>query len=191
MGTGILASGGMLFALSSIGVMGLAFALIAASGLLALSYKTRELKIAESNGANTELLINSTDLLKKENELLQQKHDDLKVQFNDLQLIITNYSERGNELLEKIQSVHYALMRENERYQTLNQTQARLLAMNVFLHFDENSDHVLTNEELENVIHVIGDDALVNQELQHATSVDIHQLIKIMVNAHTSKQRTP
>lgn len=114
-------------------------------------------------------LEDSVTMLQTENQVLKQKNDRFQCLNDDLEQnnrelekikdglqsdieIITEsvkiVGESTEEFMEKLKQNYEQLKIENDRHQSLNRQQGMYQLMQLFTHFDSNSDFILSEEEL-------------------------------------------
>lgn len=133
----VIASAGTLYFVNLLGVLCVAYAIVACGSLLFAS------RLIEQH-IPLELAQESAKMLANEKCLLEE-------QVTALSNIVTDNNERGEELAKKICVAHRQLCAENDRHESLNKNQAKLLAIDLFLHFDANHDNTLDADEVCNI----------------------------------------
>ncbi len=107
-------------------------------------------------------LQSSVNVLKDENEELKESNDKLTDNLNELNSLKENLDkdikllknvtgiigENADDLMDNLREIHSKLELENDRHTLLINSQAKLQLINLFNHFDKDSNLVLDSKEL-------------------------------------------
>lgn len=145
----------------------LMYAAAAALSLVYASYTRQLQRPLEMLKQNTELLLNEKDALQQQVVVMEE-------------VLLAN-NERGEELAEKICTAQRRLRLENDRHTQLNQQQARLLAIDLFVHFDTDKNDRLEEEELQRVIAFLHlQSPVLMQSILEKQSMSMEDLVELL-----------
>lgn len=104
----------------------------------------------------------SVNVLQEENDELKENNDELKENIDDLEVVQKTLSEdliilkrtigifgkNSEEIMNNLKEIYNNLKKENDIQANLNKNSIYLHILHIIRHYDENSDFILTKEDL-------------------------------------------